>query len=291
MTKERKILIVDDTIEYLQTAMNYIIEENSPYEILAATNGKSALKIATDEIPDLIIMDWEMPEMNGIETTKKLKQKAETMDIPVIISTGFRLTPLDLKQALEAGASDYIRKPIEKTEFIARINSHLKMSDYISEIKNQSRQIAETENAMFANIIDTLNTRIDETKSDLQFYDNFLTQLARQIELVSNNEVISKDDLTHITGNIAHLKRQFSTIDGTNKAPDNAFIQNLIRKHKNITPLEIQLSFMLKSGMSTKEIANLTFREEGSVKVSRSRLRKKLNLNDDDNLVVYLKQF
>ncbi len=129
------ILVVDDSQDNLKTISSFLKETELPLTILKAPNGKIACTLAEKKLPDLIIMDWEMPEMDGIETLKYLKNIEATKDIPVIMCTGKMTTSEHLKTALEAGAVDYIRKPVDKTELSARVYSMLKLSESYREIK------------------------------------------------------------------------------------------------------------------------------------------------------------
>lgn len=290
-TQNKKILIVDDTIENLQIAMNFIIEEAVPYAILAAQNGKIALNITACELPDIIIMDWEMPEMNGIETIKELKKNPETEHIPVIISTGIRLSTDDLKMAFDAGASDFIRKPLEKTEFISRINSHLKQVEYIARIKQQSQIIDDAENLRLADIIKAMESGIEENKTTISFYDNLLSDINHELENLLNCKTFNEDNLRNIMSSLGHAQKTVNNTSQAASCPDNTYIKSLLKDHKNLTPQEIQLCFLIKNNLQSKEIASLTFREVTTVKVARSRLRKKLNLSESDNLSAYLRKF
>ena len=129
------ILIVDDSPDNLETIADYLKKSELSIKILKAPNGKIACMLAEEKLPDLIIMDWEMPEMNGIETIKHLKSLESTKDIPVIMCTGKMTTSENLKTAMEAGAVDYIRKPIDNTELTARVYSMLKLAESYKEIK------------------------------------------------------------------------------------------------------------------------------------------------------------
>ena len=133
--KHYTILVVDDSPDNLKTIVDYLKESELPLTILKAPNGKMACKIAEKKLPDLIITDWEMPEMNGIETIKHLKSRESTKDIPVIMASGAMTLTENLKTALDAGAVDYIRKPIDKTELTARVYSMLKLAESYKEIK------------------------------------------------------------------------------------------------------------------------------------------------------------
>ncbi len=133
--KKHKILVIDDQPDNLKIIVDYLKESGTDYNILKAPNGKIACKIAKKKMPDLIITDWEMPEMNGIETINYLKTNDKTKDIPIIMASGVMIRSKNLKMALEAGAVDYIKKPIDKTELIARVHSMLKLADSYKEIK------------------------------------------------------------------------------------------------------------------------------------------------------------
>lgn len=134
---ETLILIVDDQADNLDTIMGYLAESDISYKFSQAMNGEVACKVAGKRHPDLIIMDWEMPVMNGYDALLCIKNNPLTADIPIIMATG-RSSGQDLDKALEAGAADYIRKPIEKQELLARVRTCLRISKLIKEIKDKN---------------------------------------------------------------------------------------------------------------------------------------------------------
>ncbi len=138
--EEALILIVDDQPDNSDTIIEYLEESEGRFKFLQALNGKVACKVAEKRNPDLIIMDWEMPEMNGYEALLWLKENPETMEIPVVMATG-RSSGADLSEALKAGAADYIRKPIERQELLARVNSCLSISSYLKEIRLKNQEL------------------------------------------------------------------------------------------------------------------------------------------------------
>ena len=138
--EEALLLIVDDQPDNSDTIIEYLEESEGSYKFLQALNGKVACKVAEKRSPDLIIMDWEMPEMNGYEALLWLKNNPETSDIPVVMATG-RSSGADLSEALKAGAADYIRKPIERQELLARVNSCLSISRYLKEIRLKNQEL------------------------------------------------------------------------------------------------------------------------------------------------------
>lgn len=118
------ILIVDDTPNILQLLFNYL--NNAGYKILIAQNGKKALKVAEAMQPDLIILDVMMPELDGFGTCRYLKTNSSTKDIPIIFMTALA-QPEKKVQGLMLGAVDYIIKPIQEQELLARIHTHLSL--------------------------------------------------------------------------------------------------------------------------------------------------------------------
>ena len=120
------ILVIDDEQRFLDIITNTL--KGSEYKVIQALNGEMGVMVARKFIPDIIICDWEMPVMNGIDAIKTLKQDGLTKNIPIIMATGAMTSPENLNTALKAGAMDYIRKPIDPIELTARINSALTLS-------------------------------------------------------------------------------------------------------------------------------------------------------------------
>ncbi len=123
----QKILVVDDDADNIKVVCNYLKNENPNYKLLRANNGANALKIIALDIPDLILLDWQMPVMNGLETLKHLKANVIHKDITVIMLTG-ESADEKLTEAFEAGVLDYIKKPVSKLELIARVKSALALT-------------------------------------------------------------------------------------------------------------------------------------------------------------------
>jgi DNA-binding response OmpR family regulator len=116
------VLLVDDSPE----ALGFLTEalENSGYSVLIATSGQAALGIVDKISPDLILLDAVMPEMDGFETCRRLKDNAGVAQAPVIFMTGLTETE-HVVHALESGGVDYLTKPINIDELRARIRVHL----------------------------------------------------------------------------------------------------------------------------------------------------------------------
>ena len=271
-----KILLVDDDPHVINRIVDILSEEETNYDFYQANNGDIAFKIAETKIPDLIITDWDMPFVNGIELIKKLKENSSTKEIPVIMATAVMQSSIDLKCALEAGATDYIRKPIDEIELIARVQSVIKISEYSKKIiDNKNREIAENALMLIRNNKFNIQVikKLKEIHEKLNVKDEDIENLFEFI-INSINEKVKQDSW-----------QKFELIIKSN---NNEFSEKLLKKFPNLTNSEIKLCTFLKLGMNTKEIASVLFQSSDSVKVARSRLRKKIHLNSKQNLSAYL---
>ena len=131
------VLAVDDTPENLDVVKTILAQD---YLVKAAINGKIALKIAETQQPDLILLDIMMPEMDGYEVCQALKSNPATERIPVIFISALDDTS-DKVKGLDLGAVDYISKPFEAAEVIARVNTHLTMHRLRQELGRRNRQL------------------------------------------------------------------------------------------------------------------------------------------------------
>ncbi|MDX1953170.1 MAG: hybrid sensor histidine kinase/response regulator [Verrucomicrobiota bacterium] len=123
-TKEPVILVVDDIQTNIQVVGSVLAEAG--YEIIPALSGAQALERLGAQLPDLILLDYRMPEMNGLEVLQQLKMGAATKKIPVIFLTASNELE-DLVQAFGSGAVDYITKPFNTAELLARVRTHLEL--------------------------------------------------------------------------------------------------------------------------------------------------------------------
>jgi PleD family two-component response regulator len=140
MTNEtpNTVLIVDDTPDNL-SVLSECLEETG-MEIMAALNGEQALSLVEVMRPDIILLDVMMPGMDGFETCERLKQNSETENIPVIFVTALMDTESKVK-SFSAGAVDYICKPIQKAEVLARVYTHLSISEMRRTLSEQNKML------------------------------------------------------------------------------------------------------------------------------------------------------
>lgn len=128
----RRILLVDDNLTALKHAA---LQLSGTYEVIMAKSGGQALAIAAEKIPDLILLDIEMPGMDGFATLAALRQNAALSSIPVIFLTASHDLETQVK-ALAAGGVDFVRKPFEKEVLLHRIGLHLRLSGDRQRLRN-----------------------------------------------------------------------------------------------------------------------------------------------------------
>jgi two-component system sensor histidine kinase/response regulator len=136
-----RILIVDDQPINIKIIQRKI--EKAGMEVLVASNGHECLQSVSVDKPDIILLDIMMPEMDGIETCRKLKENPDTNDIPIIFITA-KSAKEDVLAGLDTGAVDYITKPLELDETLARIRTQLRVQEMHRQNLDLSNRLAET---------------------------------------------------------------------------------------------------------------------------------------------------
>ncbi|WP_036478154.1 response regulator [Myxosarcina sp. GI1] len=134
-TEQNVILVVDDTPTNLELLLDFL--ENSGFKVVVSEEGESAIEMAEYAPPDLILLDILMPEMDGFETCRRLKTKRATQDIPIIFMTALSDRTNKL-EGLKLGAVDYITKPLEHEEVLARVNIHLHLQNLTKRLTEQN---------------------------------------------------------------------------------------------------------------------------------------------------------
>ena len=123
MSLKARILIVEDEVSQL-AVLEYNLT-SAGYEAVKATDGQEALQLIDEQMPDLILLDWMLPGISGIEICRQLKVRKDTQAVPIIMLSA-RSEELDKVRGLETGADDYLQKPYGIQELLARIKLQLK---------------------------------------------------------------------------------------------------------------------------------------------------------------------
>ena len=180
MTHKKRILIIDDSQFCIKITSDIL--KRAGYQVLEATSGMKGIQIATKKAPDLIILDLIMPIIDGIETAKRLKQKAKVKEIPIIF-----LTTGDVKtfitDAYQSGGIDYIMKPVNKEELLVRVKTQLELRRKTLALK-KSHEIIQQKNYELNQLI------ITDGLTQLYTRDYILKKIEEAIRRFKNNKEV-----------------------------------------------------------------------------------------------------
>jgi two-component system cell cycle response regulator len=191
MTPKPKILIVDDDpLNVKLTAAKLPVD---CYETLRAYNGQEALEKIDKYSPDIILLDIMMPGMDGYAVTRKLKNNPDTRDIPVILITALDGTD-DKVKGLEAGADEFLNKPVNTAELTARVRSFLPLKQYQDQLKvrTQSKQLFSTPEEEKKYIQSTFNPQsillVEDNDKDVRLIQGYLNGEGYKLSLARDGE-------------------------------------------------------------------------------------------------------
>ena len=218
---KRLVLIVDDNADNLQVLAGHLTEAG--YEVLAANNGPRALALVGNRKPDLILLDIQMPGMDGFAVCRKLKGDPDMADIPVIFITAARTDTNDVLEGFQLGAVDYVTKPFKSLELLARVRTHVDLKlardlilDYNRRLRNLSAHLQKTNTAKnrflgivshdirgaFSNVISVSRMLTDGTPMDPAESAGLLSDIGIEAEHMMtlaenllNLEVIERQDV------------------------------------------------------------------------------------------------
>jgi sigma-B regulation protein RsbU (phosphoserine phosphatase) len=196
-----KVLIVEDEKDTL-FILNKLLTKND-YEVFTSTNGQEALEVLNKEVPDVIIADWTMPVMDGLELCNLIKKNEKFKLIYFIILTA-RASLKDRVTGLDVGADDFLVKPVQNQELLARIRSGIRIHNLQNELKNIEHDKAIVEmactighkiNNPLSSLLMTIKNIEDELKFDgkKSFEEDFqvINQSIDRIKVLAN-------DLAHL---------------------------------------------------------------------------------------------
>ncbi len=148
------ILIIDDETKHLSLLFDILNEEG--YKVLSTPDSRKTINIATTQHPQLILLDILMPNIDGFKVCQQLKSDPETQDIPIIFITGLTETQEQVK-GFELGAVDYITKPIQCEELLARVASHIQIRQLQQQLQERNHQLEEQAAELVKNQKDLLS--------------------------------------------------------------------------------------------------------------------------------------
>lgn len=275
MKNRNKVLIVDDDFQ------NVVICESvlEPYYTLEkAYNGKEAIEKINTFCPDLILLDWDMPIMNGYKVLKAVKSDSRNCHTQVIMMTGMMTDKENMLAAYEAGVADFIKKPFDTLELRARVASVMRIVNfYKAELNTKNNELL------------SLSLQLSENSI---LFEKMLAEISEITETLPDSEKIAKEKIIAIRQAIRCRVNEatWKQFEEHFLAVHPGYFSRLLEKHPDLTKSELKLCALLSLNLDTKEIAAILSQEYDSVRVSRTRLRKKLNLDNEEKLANYLIQ-
>jgi len=150
-TQTSRILIADDNLQNCELFDAYLSETGEPYDVAMAYDGQAALTKVEEFQPDLIILDIMMPKLSGYEVCKQLRRNPATHSVPILVVTALNEMG-DIEKAVQAGADDFLTKPVHRLELTTRVRSLLRVRHltnerdrllaYLEEIESVARPVA-----------------------------------------------------------------------------------------------------------------------------------------------------
>lgn len=160
------IAIVEDEQNIVELVKYNLDREG--YRTISANNGKKGLDLIRQELPDLVILDLMMPEMDGITVCKQLRADAQTKSIPIIILTA-KSEEADRVLGLEMGADDYVTKPFSPRELVARVRAVLRRSGSLDEDEPEIIEIGEIKMDLRQHLVKVRNEEVELTPKEFDF--------------------------------------------------------------------------------------------------------------------------
>lgn len=277
--KRYTILIVDDVPKNIELAANILQAKN--YNITFATSGEAALEKVKSIDFDLILLDVMMPGMDGFEVCRLLKENSNTKDIPIIFLTAKSETE-NVVKGFELGAVDYVTKPFSTEELLARVKTHIDIRRKYEEKTRLEQQLfkqTESEQSAFRSAIEQeLEQKKKELGSITLFYD-----LRSQLDkLIQDKSPVARMEIRHIKEMISNL-----FIDKSNQD----FHKALKKEFPKLTIDDLRLCSYLKQRFLNVEIAEFLETSPEAVYTRKSRLRQKLNLEQDTDINEFLSNY
>jgi len=295
----KKILIIDDEADSI--AVLELLLTNLGYEVESECNPLNAIEKIQSSQPDLIILDWLMPEIEGIDVLRNIKKNSAIREIPVIISSGIRTASVNLHTALSLGAIDFLKKPIDEIELEARVASAIKLYDYLrksqkmqQEMHDKEMQIEQSKALFYQNELNKKNREM--LVSAVSIFQNrklvsvLKSEIFNEISELSDEhkslvvKVLDRYENISSSINWDMFEKRFTELNGD-------FYNKLKIEFPDLSNGEQRLCAFFKLGLSTKEIAIINYSSYEAIRKAIYRIRKKLNQNQKVDLNLFFQAF
>ena len=198
--KSSRILIIDDDLFSIKITETILSEEFG--EMNYCTESDEVFEFVKNFTPDIILLDWNLDDRDGISILKQLKSQKEFQEIPVIVVTGEKKESIFLRHALQNGASDFLRKPLDNFELIARIKSVLEVSYLHHETARQKEKLEKLVSLLINDLIEPFDTikNIAVNLYEGNIPESEAKESLRQLKSISVNRVALIEDLLKSQG-------------------------------------------------------------------------------------------
>jgi signal transduction histidine kinase len=268
LEKKDRILVVDDIFDNL-LVIETILEDEG-YEIEIQENSKQGLKIAEESPPDLILLDVMMPEMDGYEFTRRIRQNQQLPFIPILLITAH--DSISVVEGLDAGADDFIRKPVDADELQARVRSLLRLKHSIDERDH----MASLRQDFVSRFTHDLRTPLAAANRILKLLrEGRFFEVSPDIEQIFTTMITSNDDLLHMVNSLLEVYRYEADCKQINF--DKINILDLVRDVvQELTPLAEEKELILKSNLDNLENSSTEKTEFYTIFADRIEIKRVL---------------
>ncbi|EAY27485.1 response regulator [Microscilla marina] len=282
------VLIADDSIQNLEILQKYLDNAVFEYEIFEANNGEEACEIAENEVVDLILLDWEMPVMKGIDALRRLKAQEKTKTIPIIMVTG-RAESEDLKEAFDAGATDYVEKPVREKELQARVESAIKLYKAMSLIKEQNIEIEKQKEMIESQANRELSVKAMESYQKNQMLETIYAELGKVSKMTEGEANKKLQKVLRLIKESLAFEDEWKNFVTHFEKVHPSFFRTLKSQCPQLTTEDLKHCAYIRIYLSNKEIAQLLNITPKSVITHHHRIKKKMALSDELKFADYIR--
>ncbi len=206
----KKVLVVDDELALVRMISQVLTQQG--FKVLEANSGQEALRILFTEKPDLVLLDVVMPGIDGWQTCSRIR---DVSDVPIIVLTGKRNTEEDVVRGLDAGADEYLSKPVGNRELVARVRAALRRTE-LATYKDKKERVVFNDNYLSVDVTErrilAKGERVRLTPREFRLLALLLGNAGK---VITHREVLEKvwgweyiDDVDYVRIYISHLRQK-----------------------------------------------------------------------------------